>query len=352
VTVSAGVHVLTSVTMNDTSSISLATDSTLNGLTLNSLGNLVVNAPGGATAFTNCQIGTTVTVNATVSSSFFETQFLDSGAGGGAGLLLQGAVTYAFHASEIYSAGALVTIDGAGGTVSINRSRVLLSDIQRDAANVSDLTISDSEILGNNGTAAGGSTIAQGATGGDLLIENSHLAAANVTHNGAGALLVENSDMSGNGGGGITTDVASLRDLTINNCDLRAATINYTRTSAASGTDLIRFSTIASSTLTWSGAVDPGGNQNVTSVSLTTGSALTLTDTAGGAAVQQVVVESGSLLTVNAGGDISNSRLAAGFQLTTGAFSHNQVDVSGGFVVVLTAANTNTYKGFGADTLV
>lgn len=69
-------------------------------------------------------------------------------------------------------------------------------------------------------------------------------------------------------------------------------------------------------------------------------------------AVRDCEIGGHSTLTVDALGDIARSRIAGGADLSTGAFSHTSVIVDGAYTNVLTAANTNTYRGFGANTLV
>lgn len=69
-------------------------------------------------------------------------------------------------------------------------------------------------------------------------------------------------------------------------------------------------------------------------------------------AVRDCEIGGHSTLNVAALGDIARSRIAMDASLSTGNFSHTSVIIDGAFTVTLTAANTNTYRGFGANTLI
>jgi hypothetical protein len=213
-------------------------------------------------------------------------------------LTLQGDVTYAFNTTD-YVSNTAQTVDGNGGMVNITGSRIVNPTFARNAAAIADLTINSCDILESVITIAAG----------------------------------------------------AVRALTINTCSLVRAFINYTRTAAATNADTLNFSNITGSTFTWAGATDPGLSQFAGNLTITNGSTVTMTNPTTGGPIQDTVVQGQSILTIN-GGNIANSFLSSGFQLTTSAFSHNQVSCVGGFAQALSANNTNTYRGFGANTLI
>ncbi len=95
-----------------------------------------------------------------------------------------------------------------------------------------------------------------------------------------------------------------------------------------------------------------GGTINVTDLHLTGTSNFNVIDSGTGDDCDGNVVGGESVLNVQNGGGINASRVFGSAVLNTGAFTHNVVLLDGDFTETLTAANTNTYRGFGADTLV
>ncbi len=64
------------------------------------------------------------------------------------------------------------------------------------------------------------------------------------------------------------------------------------------------------------------------------------------------LVDSGALLTVPTGGAATSCHVSAGASINTGAFAATSVVVAGAITQTLTADNTNTYAGFGLNTLI
>ncbi len=87
------------------------------------------------------------------------------------------------------------------------------------------------------------------------------------------------------------------------------------------------------------------------SSNLLAGGALSLTTGANPAALIDTQVLGGGL-TMPAGSSVTFSRFSAGCAINLGAFAHASVVVDGAYTQTLTANNSNTYRGFGANTLV
>lgn len=156
-----------------------------------------------------------------------------------------------------------------------------------------------------------------------------------------------NSSLDGNS---VVVAAAAARGLNLVDVHLVAGTIAQLRSGGAANVDTVRYSTITGA-VNLSGAVDPGTDQVLDGVRLFLGQ-LNVTDpVATGTPVSSIHIDSGTL-NVNAGGSASVIRIFGGATLNTGAFAHQDVDLSGSFTVTLTAANVDTYRGFGSSTLI
>jgi hypothetical protein len=94
--------------------------------------------------------------------------------------------------------------------------------------------------------------------------------------------------------------------------------------------------------------VTTGGFSNNTIVA---GGSMVVTSGAGPVNVSGSMVTAASFL-VPVGGAAAGCRVSSGATLNTGAFTATNVKMDDASSVTLTANNTNTYKGFGVDTLV
>ncbi len=226
----------------------------------------------------------------------------------------------------------LMAVVGAGSALVINELRGYAT--QFDASDGS-MTISNVDASQGAFQLTGGGTLT-------LQDVTSHQNGF-VLNSGTGTLAITNSELLGStgitktGGGQLQINGSHVRNCTINgnntadvanlfNCELSSSLVTFTGSGANRD---VNGCEVAGSTL----EVDMSATSPLT-------------------AAASVTVDSGSTLTIHADGDIQDSEIGAAFDLSTGAFSHNSVLAKGAFTQTLTANNTNTYKGFGADTLV
>lgn len=217
--------------------------------------------------------------------------------------------------------------------------------------------IQESQLIGTSLTAAGGCTLNAvgdnnsniGAVG-HVTIQSSTMIAATFDLEGTGAVSLTNSSLLGNSS--IIYDSSSVRNLSILTCDISAAsTVSYTRNTSTVATDTISNSVLKHAEIDWQGSADPGFGQFARDLQLSSGATLSMTDPASLAA-SGITIDGNGTLNVQAGGHISNSRVAAGATLNTGAFGHTSVIIDGAFSVTLTAPNTNTIKnGLGSTVI-
>lgn len=274
---------------------------------------------------------------ATTNTSVYASNFRGPGT-----LVFQGAdVTYYVLASDISVPNSVTrTIDGAGGSVTIQWSRLVDPNFTRNAAATGDITIDSCDFIGGSfifGAAATGATSLEGTRGASL---NSSL--FQINQQGAGLLRVINSILTA---GQILTNNTVVRDITVISCTFsEQGGVNYFRTAPNTTSDIIQGCNISGGLLLINGATDPGLSQNFIGVNINSAAQVTVTNGATNIPLEFVTAECGSILNVTAGGKIIKSRVSGGGTLNTGAFTQTSVFHDSNATTTLTAANTNTMK--------
>lgn len=168
------------------------------------------------------------------------------------------------------------------------------------------------------------------------------------TNSGPGEILALNSEFYGVCTVFKTSGATSADRLVFNTAKCRDALINDTTTTQVM--QIIETS-VLDSTVQFQGG---GGQRDLHASQILATSEVDIISAGGSPTVGMdgCMVMSHSIVTVSVGGRINYSRVSSGFTLTTGAFTHASVLADGNFTQTLTAANTNTYRGFGANTLV
>ncbi len=218
------------------------------------------------------------------------------------------------------------------------------------------MTIAFNRIFGGSGatvTITNASTLASPTVG--LTIQDSEVLGGAYSVTGDCALTVLKSSFKGDANMFVT--VINQARLQIQFSDMQQAGIS-SNVAVTSGpvTNVIGACTVDHSTVTFSGTADigTGAARRLDRVRVTDNSAVTVTCSALSVAnaAADASVQIHSTLSVGAVGSISDARISTGFELTTGAFAHTNVSAEGNFTQTLTANNPDTYRGFGANTLV
>lgn len=289
--------------------------------------------------------GGTTTVQYAIGGNTSTIQIADSNFHGGVTVTLDPASTtdLTFTSIEVIEGDYL--IEGVGGLVSLVSSTLNTLTLTRNAGATGNITVDESSVMRGTLNLAAVST-------GNLIFSGSMLTGGSNVNNtlASGNVEVTNSNVAENSL--VTGLVTTTRGLIVNLCNLSGGSIVQER-SVDTATDSVIGAVIQSSLLTLTGLAGDTGDQSLVYRStFVADSTVTITDPVGPTAVADTVVSGLSVLNVDTIGAVANSEVRAGSTLNTGAFAIAGVVVTGGLVKTATAANTNTYAGFGADTII
>ncbi len=184
----------------------------------------------------------------------------------------------------------------------------------------------------------------QAAASSNLVVRDCDLHRSRILHQGAFPCFVSDASMRESE---IQT-VAGGRSLDVLGVDMLVGGI--LQNSSGTFLDIVRYSKI-NGVVQFTGAADPATNRQIENVQVFAGT-LTVDDSSNSSPVSNGTLENATLTLSAGNSSISSFRVSSGVQLTTGAFNHNFVYADGSFTQTLTANNTNTYRGFGANTLI
>ncbi|MEU1815141.1 hypothetical protein ABZ543_08080 [Streptomyces roseifaciens] len=225
-----------------------------------------------------------------------------------------------------------------GGTVSVGNGSVFRGGrIVRDPATTANIGLARVRVT---------SSLVQGAgaTSGPVSADATSFESVgtNLTQNGPGEILFNSCRIAASVGNSAT----ATRGLNLVSCDLLGGSLTQNRT-GGTGQDQISGLTLrgALSSVTLNGAVDPGGNQTpINSVTVESGSSLTLTDPVGsaGIVVQASQLSGGCIVTGTGTGLVTDCRFSAGVSVDLGAFGHSFCVAEGQLNITATAGNTGS----------
>lgn len=230
--------------------------------------------------------------------------------------------------------------DSNGGDISLLNCYLTGWNIALDVASQGGVNVVNSTL--NSGSAGQSAATTQ-----SLFIDNSTVIDGTFNQTGTeGQIGIFSSSITGS-----TLETTGTNELRLVDSTVTGSTISQQRTN---GPNYDRFSscTFSNCVVTLTGAAGPTGSTS-TAVEVTSGGVLTVDDPGGsGTFLQNTSVTTGAHLVIQAGGSVLKSRIAGGGTLNTGAFAHTGLAVEKSTTTTLTAANTNTYAGFGVTTLV
>lgn len=201
--------------------------------------------------------------------------------------------------------------------------------------------------LGNSGIAA--CTITNTSTTQQISILGCSLYGGAYTASSTAALYLTGCDFSG----ASAISATGVSQLTLNRVSGQSATVTDATTGSQVHDD-VTDCIINNSALTFTGAPGSAAPRAVNRCRLDGESTLAVTVAAAAVATaaQNTDVANHSTLNVASAGSILDSRVGAAGILNTGAFTHTAVAYEFNGTTTLTAANTGTYKGFGASNVV
>ncbi len=257
-------------------------------------------------------------------------------------------------------------INSGAGSISINNSQIYAGAFTFAGPPV---TITSSEVRGSQVDNTGGT--------GAISIADCQLESGTFVQNDGAALLdlsrchlMEDSDIelhstSSTGtislvrvvteASEISNNAAATRGLAVRYSDLRGlSAIRQHGTGGADPDSLSQISLSGSSTITLTGTNDPGSGRAVAEDStVSEASAVNMTSGAALTSLARTRVEVGSTLNLQGGlAQVADCRFAGNSTVNTGTFAHSGVTIEFQGTTTLTAANTGTYKGFGASNVI